>query len=253
LLPAFFSGRNMVWPKVDKQHSHCMTCGFVFRNAELTSGLCRDCIMDHNDQAKGIITRSESRVRTRAATKLLAALKDKGKDGQAMPMVMSSFFAEVGGHEGFAKLMHEEFQKALGNGLSIEEKEFYEPSLNLRKDWFDLISRHAKAADADKQLDVGSLDEADLESILANIALKAFSEDPALQTAVIAQAVSDRGIRRKVFLACIKADPSLVTEILEKGGVIIDAEYSEIEKFPEENNTGEDTEYDPKADEYTEE
>ena len=208
--------------------------------------------MEHNKTAASIATRADSRIKTKAATKLLAALKDKGKDGQSMPMVMSAFFNEIGGHEEFAKIMHSEFKKALGDGLTLAEKEFYEPSLNLRKDWFDLIARHAKAADADKQLDVGSLDESDLESILSSIALKAFHEDASLQTAVIAQAISDPGVRRKVFQACIQSDPRLVTEILENGGLIIDAESSPAEKLAIENTTGESEEWDPEAEEYKE-
>lgn len=207
--------------------------------------------MEHNETARAVTVRAESRVKTRAATKLLAALKDKGKDGQSMPMVMSAFFSEIGGHDEFGKLMHTEFKKAMGVGLSVEEKEFYEPSLSLRKDWFDLVARHAKAADSDKSLDVGSLDEADLESILSSIALKAFQEDISLQTAVIAQAIFNRETRRKVFNACIQADPSLATEILENGGRIIDAESVEIEKLEMENNTG-DSDYDPTEEEYKE-
>jgi hypothetical protein len=240
----------MNWPKVDAVHSHCEQCGFVFRNIELTKGLCVDCIAEANQVNHDVTIRAEGRVRARAATKLLAALKDKGKDGQSMPMVMSAFFSEVGGHEAFAKLMTQEFKKALGEGLSLEEQEFYEPSLNLRKDWFDLIARHAKAADSDKQLDVGSLDEADLESILANIALKAFQEDESLQTAVIAQAVFNKETRRKVWQACIQADPSLVTEILENGGMIIDAVAAEKEKLPFENKEQEEDDYNPEDEEY---
>jgi hypothetical protein len=248
-----FLNLPMVWPKVDDWHSHCSMCGFVFRNPELTRGLCKDCIVEHNEKANAVSIRAESRIKTRAATKLLAALKDKGKDGQSMPMVMSAFFQEIGGHDEFGKLMHTEFKKAMGHGLSVEEKEFYEPSLSLRKDWFDLVARHAKAADSDKQLDVGALDEADLESILSSIALRAFQEDLSLQTAVIAQAVFNQETRRTVFEACLKADPSLVTEILENGGLIIDAESSEVEKLPLENKEVEGEDYDPAADEYKDE
>lgn len=240
----------MAWPKVDDYHSHCEHCGFVFRNSELNFGLCKDCIVEHNNTAANVTVRAESRIKTRAATKLLSALKDKGKDGQSMPMVMSAFFSEVGGHEEFAKIMHSEFKKAMGEGLSLAEQEFYEPSLHLRKDWFDLIARHAKAADADKQLDVGSLDESDLESILSSIALKAFHEDASIQTAVIAQAVCDPAVRRRVFQACIQAEPKLATEILENGGLIIDSTSSPIEKFENENKEGESEEWDPASEEF---
>lgn len=241
----------MGWPRVDNEHSHCEQCNFVYRNIELTNGFCEDCIAELNQVSHDVTVRAESRVRARAATKLLSALKDKGKDGQSMPVVMSAFFSEIGGHEQFAKIMTQEFKKALGEGLSLEEQEFYEPSLHLRKDWFDLIARHAKAADSDKQLDVGSLDEADLESILANIALKAFQEDESLQTAVIAQAVFDPDMRRKVWKACMEADPSLVTEILENGGMIVDGIVAgNKEKLSLENNLQEEDDYDPSDDEY---
>jgi hypothetical protein len=220
----------------------------------MRSGFCGECLVAEKSENKAIASRSESKAVTKAATKLLSELKNKGKDGQVMPVVMSTFFSELGGAESVAKIMAQEFNKTLGIGLSPDEEEVYTPNFYLRKDWIDLISRVQSKADVDKQLSVGDLEEADLEAILTNVSLKAFRDDPTLQSAVIAQAVSNADLRRKIFEACIRADSSLVTEILETGGKIIDAvAVSETTKSDFQNKTvSEHDSYDPAADEYKE-
>lgn len=246
----------MVWPRVDKQHSHCYRCNGVFRDAQLKSGFCAECLVAEQKENVSIAARSESKVVTKAATKLLSSLKEKGKDGQVMPVVMNRFFSALGGPEAYADLMATDFQKARGIGLTPAEEETYTPSMNLVKDWYDLIARVQKQADTDKQLDVGSLEESDLEAILSNVALKAFNDDPSLQLAVISQATSNAAIRRQIFEACIRADSSLVTEILQKGGMILDAisvsEKSEPENKAVEEEIEEVFHYDPSEDEYRE-
>lgn len=221
----------------------------------MRSGFCGECLVAEKEENRSIAARSESKVVAKAATKLLSELKNKGKDGQVMPVVMSTFFQELGGADAVAKVMAQEFNKTLGIGLSPDEEEVYAPNFYLRKDWIDLISRIQSKADVDKQLSVGDLEEADLEAILTNVALKAFKDDQSLQLAVITQAVSNADLRKQIFNACIRADNSLVTEILENGGKIIDAlsvsKGPEKEKFDLDNTTGGDVDsYDPTADEY---
>ena len=208
--------------------------------------------MAEQEENRKIASRAESKVVTKAATKLLSSLKEKGKDGQVMPVVMNEFFNALGGTEKFAQRMATEFEKAHGIGLSEDEQEVYVPSHSLRMQWFDLVARVQKQVDSDRSLDVGSLEESDLEAILSNVALKAFNEDASLQIAVISQAVSNAVIRRQIFEACIQADSTLVTEILQKGGMILDA-VSVSSKSSTENITAEEEDnYDPSADEYKE-
>lgn len=254
---SLFRGSSVVWPRADKHHSHCYRCNIVFRDAQLKSGFCGDCLVQEQQENRKIASRSESKVVTKAATKLLSSLKEKGKDGQVMPVLMSTFFTELGGADEVAKIMAKEFKKTLGEGLNEAEEEVYAPNFNLRKDWFDLIARVQSKADVDKQLDVGSLEESDLEAILSNVALKAFNEDSSLQLAVITQAISNAELRRQIFEACIRADSSLATEILQKGGQILDAvsfsKKPELENITAEEDQGaEEDSYDPAADEYRE-
>lgn len=239
----------MVWPRVDKYHSHCHRCNVVFRDAQLTNGYCSECIMAEKEDNVSIANRSENKVATKAATKLLSSLKEKGKDGQVMPVLMNAFFNRLGGVEAVGDIMGDEFLKTLGKGLSPDEAEVYEPNFNLRMHWFDVMARHQSKVDSDKQLDVGSLEESDLEAILTNVALKSFRDDPSLQLAVITQAVSDADIRRQIFDACIRADGSLVTEILQSGGKIVDAISVET-KSETKNIAVEEDHYDPTQDEY---
>lgn len=249
---SLFRGSSVVWPRADKHHSHCYRCNIVFRDAQLKSGFCGDCLVQEQQENRKIASRSESKVVTKAATKLLSSLKEKGKDGQVMPVVMNEFFNALGGTEKFAQRMAEEFEKAHGIGLNEDEQEVYVPSHQLRLHWFDLISRVQKQVDTDRSLDVGSLEESDLEAILSNVALKAFNEDSSLQLAVISQAVSNAELRRQIFEACIRADSSLVTEILQKGGQILDAVSFSTKPEPENITAEEEDNYNPADDEYRE-
>ncbi len=238
-----------MWPRVDSQHSHCYRCNVVFRDAQLKSGFCAECLVTEKEENTSIAARSNSKLVSKASAKLLSSLREKGKDGQVMPILMNAFFSKLGGTEAVGDIMAEEFLKTLGRGLSPEEAEVYSPNFNLRKDWFDLMARHQSKVDTDKQLDVGSLEESDLESILANIALKAFREDSSLQMAVITQAMSDADLRKQIFYACLRADRSLVNEILQNGGQILDA-VAFSEKTPPENIKVEEESYNPHDDEY---
>lgn len=208
--------------------------------------------MAEKEENSSITARSNSKVVTKAATKLLSSLKEKGKDGQVMPVVMNRFFSALGGPEAYADLMATDFQKARGIGLTPTEEETYIPSMSLIKDWYDLVARVQKQADSDKQLDVGSLEESDLESILTNVALKAVKEDTSLQMAVITQAIANEVLRKQIFEACIRADSSLVNDILQAGGKLFDAPVL-TKSEPENITVEEDTEeYNPHADEYRE-
>lgn len=242
----------MVWPRVDKYHSHCHRCNIVFRDAQLTNGYCSECIMAEKEDNISIAKRSESKVVTKAATKLLSSLKEKGKDGQVMPVLMNTFFNELGGPDGVAKIMVEEFQKTRGINLSPDEAEVYEPNLTLRMHWIELISRIQGKVDVDKQLSVADLQEEDLESILSNIAIKVLLEDQAMQDVVISQAIADESVRKKLFYSCIRADSRLANEILSKGGLILEPSTTRPEEKSESKNIAVEEDYDPAANEYKE-
>lgn len=237
------------WPKVDRDHSHCHGCNVVFRNAQLTYGFCTECAVNENVNNRAIKTRAENKAVAKASTQFLAAMKDQGKTGASMPRILGRFIERCGGEEGLADIMGEQFDLAMGKpGPDGEPTEG--GSLSLRKDWFDLLLRHQSKTDEHKTLDVGSLEEADLEAILSSLALKALQEDPTIRSAVIAQAVFVEEQRREMFLACIKADPKLVVEILESNGRIIDAERKNGDEGNIDVEEEIDDDYDPSEDEY---
>lgn len=238
------------WPKVDRDHSHCHGCNVVFRNAQLTYGFCAECVVEENKNNRAVKNRAEAKAVAKASTQFLAAMRDQGKTGASMPRILGRFIERCGGEEGLADKMYTQFEIAMG-----EPGEDGEPSegasLSLRKDWFDLINRHTAKTDENKSLDVGSLEEADLEAILSNLALKALQEDASIRSAVIAQAVFNEDQRREMFNACLRADPKLVTEILESNGRIIDSvatEKNDDQGYIEVED--EDDSYDPSEDEY---
>lgn len=258
----------MNWPKIDNEHSHCTECSSAFRNVELIDGTCEACIKKTSKKNGKILARSEKKTVTKAATKFLSAMQEQGKTGASMPKVFEGFWREIGGEDAFGQMMAEEFHKAHGRGLSPEEEELFCPSPKIVLSWYEMISRHAAKTDEGKSLDVGSLDESDLESILCDLAHKALKEDEATRLVAVAKLAQDPKHCREMFLTCLEVQPELATELLAANGIeTIDAESVSIPKknTKQENKTVEgdkptpakpeslDTavqQYDPSEDEY---
>lgn len=184
---------------------------------------------------------------TKAAAQLLSTLQSQGKTGASMPVVIDTFFEGIGGQAAFGKLMTEDFRKVRGEGLSPEELEHFKPSPKLVLQWYELISRHAGKVDENKSLDVSSLDEAALESILADLGRTQMQSDPSLRRSVLYTAIKeDKEFRRLAFEEAIKEDPSLVDELLRQNGIeTLDGSVGKLESG---NNVEEA--YDPSKDEY---
>lgn len=237
----------MSWRKVDGVHSHCAKCAHVFRNIELTKGFCLTCRMSENSESLSKTEQALSRVSskaTKAATQFLSAMQSQGKSGASTPKIMARFLEGVGGEEGLGDMVVGEFKKAHGIGVTPEEaKRWGDTSPKLRMQWHELILRVMTKSDEGKVLDIGSLEEGDLESILANVGRKSLQEDPELRRSVLWAAIKDDKVfRRLAFYEIARQDKSLVDEFLREGGIIT------LDTTPE---TTEDTqEYDPTSDEY---
>lgn len=244
------------WQQIDEQHSHCAECCSVNRNIELTEGICNLCLDKVNARRNRILSRTESRVVTRATTasaKFLASMKTQGKDGKSMPKVFHALWEELGGEEEFGRRMGVEFLKAHGEGLSPEEMENWKPSPKMKLHWYELISRHAAKTDESLSLDIGSLDESDLESILSTIANKAMIEDKTIRAIALTNAIrEDKEFCREVFNEIVADHPDLVTELLERNGIAtIEGKYKVAQKKSAHVDYKEsEEEYDPSEDEW---
>jgi hypothetical protein len=201
-----------------------------------------------------IIAKSKNKLVLSAAAQVLASIRERGKEGASTPKVFSAFWsklAEAGdgksGQEVFGEVVAEQFSKAMGIVPNVDGED-YSPTLRLH--WTDALLRHQRAVDDGKSLDVSDLSEQELEGCLVKLAHKAMlAEDSSIRNAAIAIAVQDEKSRRDMFIACLKADPSLATEIMENGGMIVEAEQVK-EIFPLPNSIVEEDEFDPSADEY---
>lgn len=211
------------WQRIDNEHSHCGQCSGVFRNAQLHSGLCSECSTSSIEQSEKVLSRSIDRTTaraTKASVQLLAAIKAQGKTGKTMPMVMDAFIKGLGGEAAYGERILEDFNKARGEGLSADELETYEYSSHTVLKWYELINRSLLATDSGKDLDVGSLDEADLESVLAKIAKKHLLEDKDTRRLALMNAIEeDAEFRKAAFKAIIESDPEIETEWLAKMGI----------------------------------
>lgn len=244
----------MTWPIVDKNHRHCSRCSHVFRNIELDDGLCEKCIASEAEERNAILSQAENKViskGTSAAAKLLSTLNSQGKSGASMPLVLGAFFENFGGEDEFGKSMSSELRKAMGEDLSPTEEANFEYAPKIVQNWFDIISRYASKVDEGKSLDVSSLEEGDLEAILADLGRKQLQEDPALRRAVLIMAIrDDPKFRREAFAEAVREDRSLVDKLLEDNG--IDTVAGQAREIPDDEPTLniEAEDYNPSDEEY---
>lgn len=246
------------WQRIDDKHSHCKHCGDAFRNVQLTRGVCDQCLPAVATASKRIVSNAENRTvskATKASAQFMSAMQAQGKSGASMPKVFERFWQEIGGEGEFGRLMYLEFQKARGEGLSPDEMETWEPSPKLKLQWFELIARHISKNDEGKTLDIGALEESDLESILADLAEKALRTDASIrQTALLACIRDSKSFRRQAFRECLKEDPSLADEVLGEYGIRTVDGKVKSEKFLDDNKSIEDDDledWDPTEDEPT--
>lgn len=233
------------WQKIDDEHAHCAECSGVFRIAQLNSGLCDECVPELAKKAEKILTRAAEKTTGRAikaSAQLLASIKEQGKTGKAMPVVMDSFIKALGGEAAYGERFATEFKKAHGEGLSAAEMETWEYSPHTVHKWYELANRSLLSTDSGKDLDIGSLEESDLEAIVAGIGRKAVLEDRDIRRLALMNAIEqDAEFRRFAFNSILKADPELETDWLASHGVrtIPAKNYAEIDnkEVEEEYNT----------------
>jgi hypothetical protein len=108
------------------------------------------------------------------------------------------------------------------------------------------MMRHIDRADANKSLDVGALEEADLENILIGVGTKAVLEDANIRKAVVLASMESKSFRRMLFKEIVAQDKELVDLILREGGILtLEAEEPDDDTMsPVEDN------YDPSQDEF---
>ncbi len=235
-------------PRIDEHHSHCVECGAVCRNVALYRGFCASCAIDMNESAEIKVAQAGARATGKAATQFLAAMQAQGKTGADMPQVMSAFWNKIGGQEKFGDIIGAQFQKAMGEGLTEEEYIAEGFSAKLAKDWAELMMRHIDRADANKSLDVGALEEADLENILIGVGTKAVLEDPNIRKAVVLASLQEKAFRRRIFREILAQDKELLEQVLRDGGILtLEADDISDTVSPQESP---EPDYDPAEDEY---
>jgi len=240
----------MAWPDIDKYTKHCLQCSGVFEKTDLTKGYCKGCTVSMNEEANQSLKAAQSRVLAKGASasaKLLSALQENGKGGRSVPVILGAFWRELGGQDKFGMLMHDEFQKARGEGLTEEERDSFDYNPKLVKEWFEILLRHTDRDDQAKTLDIGALEEADLQSILVDVGCKAMMEDQEIRRAVMWTAISqDAEFRKQAFEEILRQDKTLLDKLIREGGILT---YEAEAVRPIGDNLSPD-DYDPRDDEH---
>lgn len=211
------------WQKIDDEHSHCAECSGVFRTVQLNDGVCDECTPMVSKKNEKVLSRSVERTTGRAvkaSAQLLASIREQGKTGKTMPVVMDAFIKALGGEAAYGERFALEFKKAHGEGLSAAEQETWEYHPSIVHKWYELANRSLLSTDSGKDLDIGSLEESDLESIVARIAQKAVLEDRDIRRLALINAIEqDAEFRRFALHHIVKSDPQLEEEFLANLGI----------------------------------
>jgi hypothetical protein len=236
------------WQRIDEHNSHCSQCGDAFRNIALNDGMCNVCHEAEAQRREKILARSEARIlskATKASARLLASLKEQGKSSASLPRIHDAFMRAVGGEDAFGERMGKEWLRAHGEGLTEDELDDWSPSDKIKLQWYELILRHTSKNDETKNLDIGSLDDADLESILVDVGKRAITEDSEIGRAVLLGALQSSPELRKLALAEIeREDPELINQLLARNGIAT----LDQQNLPAPNK--DESDYDPTEDEY---
>lgn len=170
-----------------------------------------------------------------------------------MPVVMDAFFRGIGGPDALGAILAEDFQKARGEGLPPEMAEDFDYSPKLVMQYLDMIMRHSSKTDEGKQLDVSSLEQADLEALLVDIALAQLQHDHALRRTILYAAIKeDKEFRKLAFEESISEDPDLIDNLLRLNGIETVEGVAEKSKNVEAPIIDREESYSPEDDEYTE-
>lgn len=178
-------------------HRPCKKCLAPFRPADLTRGICEGCMKVDNEQAKRELKQSDNRAVGKAAYEFLSHIQ-KAKDKATVgPAIFETILEKLGGKEGFADKLIEDFNAVRGEeGIASANVKYWTLFNELRKEY-----------DQNVTVDVSGMTDEDLVAVIQPVAERIIREDKALRTEIIKQLISD--------------DPEFRKEVLELGGSVV--------------------------------
>lgn len=123
------------------------------------------------------------------------------KDSQIMPAVIARLQDKLGGPQGLADLLLDDFNRARGEGLTEDEFLDFKYSPAVIQKYHQMLIRMYEHHDDTRATDLSSMADEDLQAVLIGLAMQLVRED--------------KNFRREVALEALKEDPGLLKELTE--------------------------------------
>jgi hypothetical protein len=171
--------------RVTNQASHCNQCRQVFPNRMLSGGYCGDCREVRREQIHRELLMSDTRQTAQFSRELLSRIKKAGSDQQVLDQVFSKFTDLVGGADGLAVKLKEDFDKVRGENLTQKEQLMFERKDSVIVKYWQMILSLQEKLDDRNNVDASGLTDDDLKATLAQLAARMMQDDPNFRIQVI--------------------------------------------------------------------
>ena len=170
---------------VTRTTSHCYECRRVFPNSRLSGGYCQECHEIRRTRIARELEMSDRRQTAQFSRELLSRIKKVGSDQQVLDQVFSKFTELIGGPDGLALKLKQDFDKVRGDNLTAKEEMMFERKDSVIVKYWQLILSLQEKLDDRNNVDASGLTDEDLQATLAQLAAQMIRTDPEFRTQVL--------------------------------------------------------------------
>jgi hypothetical protein len=170
---------------VTRTTSQCYECKQVFSNRHIVGGYCQECHEIRRDRIARELEMSDRRQTAQFSRELLSRIKNVGSDKQVLDQVFAKFTELIGGPDGLATKLKEDFDKVRGDNLSPKEQVMFERKDSVIVKYWQLILSLQEKLDDRNNVDASGLTDEDLQATLAQLAAQLIRTDADFRTQVL--------------------------------------------------------------------
>lgn len=171
--------------RVTSTASHCNQCRRIYPNRVLRSGYCPTCVEMRRELIQRELSMSDQRQAAQFSRELITRIKKAGSDQQVLDQVFAKFTELIGGANGLAEKLKEDFDKVRGENLSPKEQALFERKDSVIVKYWQMILSLQEKLDDRNNVDATGLTDDDLKATLAQLAAQMMREDPDFRMQVI--------------------------------------------------------------------
>ncbi len=144
-----------------RNHATCIGCGGLFRNTQITKGLCAKCAVEDSESRELILAKADGQALSKLAREITASIKATNKGEPTSPKILeaaleriSSAYEDKPGAEALGVLIGEQLLKSVGKELTPAERSTWKHSPLVIHRFAELLTRLSCRNDEARTLDV---------------------------------------------------------------------------------------------------